>query len=403
MRRRKFLLTSLCLPSGLALVRPAAAEQKYGPGVTDTEIKIGQTMPYSGPASAASVIGKAELAYFRMLNEKGGINGRRITLISLDDGFSPPKTVEQTRRLVEQEQVLALMGSFGSATNAAIQRYLTNRKVPQLFIAAGASRWNDPVHFPWTMPLVVALRSEAKAHAAYVLASNPNARVAVLYQNDDFGKDYVDGVKEKFGAHATERVAAMASHELTDPTVESQIIALKASGADTLFLATTPKFTTQAIRTVFDIGWHPARFITVVSSSVAAVLAPAGLERSKGVMAVATAKSVSDPQWQDDPEYRDWLAFMRKYYPDGDVGDQFALVGYGNAVLFAEVLRRCGDDLTRDHLMQVATHLNGLRMPMLLPGITLNTSPTDYHPIKQMRLQRFDSHKWELVGDLIEE
>jgi branched-chain amino acid transport system substrate-binding protein len=392
------LLWPLVLLSGMA-AETASAEKQYGPGVTDSEIKIGQTMPYSGPLSSTSVISRTELAYFRMLNEQGGINGRRITLISLDDGFLPQKTVEQTRWLVEQEQVLALIGSFGSATNAAVQKYLTHRRVPQLFILAAASRWNDPAHFPWTMPLVLPVRSEAKAHADYVVRTNPKARVAVLYQDDDFGKDYLAGLTAEFGAA---QIAASASYQPTDPTLDSQIIVLKASGADTLVLATTPKFTAQAVRKIFDIGWHPTRFIAQLSASVAGVLEPAGPERSKGVMAVATLKSASDPQWQDDPEYRTWVTFMRKYYPQGDLADQLTISGYSYAVLIAEVLRRCGDNLTRENLMQVATHLEGVRIPMLLPGITLNTSPNDYNPIKQWRLQRFDGHKWELLDDLIE-
>ncbi|HYM01663.1 MAG TPA: ABC transporter substrate-binding protein, partial [Stellaceae bacterium] len=267
MRRLGRLLGAAALLAGVALAQ--AAERKYGPGVSDTEIKIGQTMPYSGPLSSAGIIGRTELAYFRMLNEQGGINGRRVVLISLDDGYSPPKTLEQTRRLIEQEQVLALMGSYGTPTNAAVQKYLTAHKVPQLFIQAGASRWNDPAHFPWTTPMVPSIRSEAKAHGAYILRSNPTARVAVLYQDDDFGKDYVDGLLERFGAQASRRIAAMASYQTTDPTIDSQIFALQASGADTLLLAATPKFTAQAIRKTFDIGWHPTRFVVYVSTSVA--------------------------------------------------------------------------------------------------------------------------------------
>ena len=386
----------------LMLSAPVGAQKKYDPGVTDTEIKLGQTMPYSGPVSAAGVIGRAERAYFKMLNEQGGINGRRVTFISLDDGYSPPKTLEHTRRLIEQEQVLAIMGSFGSATNAAIQKYLTERKIPQLFIQAGASRWNDPVHFPWTMPLVPLIRSEAKAHGAHILQSNPNARVAVLYSNDDFGKDYISGLKERLGADAARLMVAEASYETSDPTIDSQIVALKASGADTLILAATPKFTAQAIRKVFDIDWHPTRYVVIVSTSPLVVLKPAGIEKSTGVIAVTDEKAVGDPQWETDREYQDWLAFMKAYFPDGDINDQFAFVGYGNAILFAEVLRRCRDDLTREHLMSVAAHLQGVRIPYLLPGVSLNTSPTDYNPIKQMRFQRFNGQRWELFGDLVD-
>jgi branched-chain amino acid transport system substrate-binding protein len=385
---------------GLMIMEPVAA-QTYGPGVTNSEIKIGQTMPYSGPLSAAGIIGRTELAYFHMINDQGGINGRRVNLISLDDGFLPPKTAEQTRRLVEQDQVLALIGSFGTPTNAAVQKYLTDRKVPQVFIQAGASRWNDPEHFPWTIPIVLLLRTEAKAHATYILHSNPTARVAILYQNDDFGKDYVNGIKERFDGQAGERIAATASYEPTDATIDSQIITLQTSGADTLLLAATPKFTSQAIRKVFDIGWHPTRFIAEVSASLA-VLEPLGSERTAGVIAVTASKAVSDPQWKADPDYQAWLTFMHKYDPDGDVTDQFTFAGYSNAVLFADVLRRCGDELTREHLMQLVTHLQEVRVPSLLPGITLNTSPTDYNPVKQLRLERFDGHRWELFGDVLQ-
>lgn len=295
------------------------------------------------------------------------------------------------------------MGSFGTPPNAATQKYLNERQIPQLFIQAGASRWNDPAHFPWTMPMVPLISSEAKAHGTLILRKTPNARVAVLYQNDDFGKDYVEGLKERFGAAAPERIVALASYELTDPNISSQIIALQGSGADTLILAATPKFTAQAIHKVFEIGWHPTRYIVIVSTSPVSVLKPAGLEQSTGVLAVTDEKAVSDPQWETDREYQDWLAFMNTYFPEGDVNDQFALIGYGNAVFFAEVLRRCGDELTRERLMLEATHLKGTRTPYLLPGISLTTSPTDYNPIKQLRLQRFDGQRWEVLDDLIDE
>ena len=379
----------------------ARAETKYGPGVSEVEITIGQTMPYSGPASPASVIGKSETNYFRMINEQGGINGRRINFISLDDNYSPPKTLEQTRRLVEQDNVLAIMGSFGTPTNAAIQRYLNLNHVPQLFIQAGASRWDDPGHFPWTMPLANLLRSEAILYARYIMHVSPNARVAVLYQNDDFGKDYIGGLTEGLGPQAARMIVASASYNAGDPTVDSQIVSLRSSGADTLLIAASPKFAAQAIRKVFDIGWHPARFVAQLSSSVTGVLTSAGLDKSEGLVTTTSFKSVGDPQWANDPDYLAWLDFMRAYYP-GAIDNRFALVGYSNAVLIAEVLRRCGDELTRENLLAVATHLDGVRMPSLLPGITLNTSPTDYNPIKQVRLQRFDGHRWVLLPDLIE-
>lgn len=380
----------------------ASTEKKYGPGASDTEIKIGQTMPYSGPQSAVSVIGRTESAYFEMINKQGGINGRRVTFISLDDGYSPPKTLEQTRRLVEQDEVLAIIGSFGTPTNAAIQKYLNERQVPQLFIQAGASRWNDPTHFPWTMPFVNLLRSEAKVYASYILSTNPEARIAVLYQNDDFGRDYVDGLKEKLGTQAASMIVATASYEVSEPTVDTQIIALQYSGADTFVIAAGPKFAAQAIRKAFDLGWRPMRFIASVSASLA-VLKPAGLDKAEGVMTATSFKAVGDPQWANDPDYLAWLVFMHSYYPQGDVGDAFSFLGYSNAALFAEVLRRCGDNLTRENLMAVASHLQGVRMPALLPGISLNTSRTDYDPLKQMRLQRFDGDHWLLFTNVIEE
>jgi branched-chain amino acid transport system substrate-binding protein len=393
-------LTLLCLAMASF---PAAAERNYGPGVSDVEIKIGQTMPYSGPVSAGGVIGKIEHAYFEMINHQGGINGRRVNFISLDDSYSPPKTMELTRRLVEQDEVLAILGSFGTPTNAAIQRYLNERHVPQLFIQAGASRWNDPSHFPWTMPLVNLVRAEAKVYASYILRTNPNARVAVLYQNDDFGKDFVAGLNERFGTQADRMIAATASYEPADPTIDSQIVSLQASGADTFIIAAGPKFAAQAIRRSFDLGWRPVRFVAQVSASTGAVLAPAGFDKSLGVITATSFKAVDDPRWATDPEYLAWLGFMRAHYPEGDITDQLVFNGYSNAVLFADILRRCGDDLTREHLMELATHLQNVRMPSLLPGVTLNTSPTDYNPVKQLRLQRFDGHHWQLFPDIIEE
>jgi branched-chain amino acid transport system substrate-binding protein len=378
------------------------AEKKYGPGVTDSEIKIGQTMPYSGPASAASVIGKSESAYFKMVNERGGINGRSVTFISLDDNYSPPRALEQTRRLVEQDNVLAIMGSFGTATNAAIQKYLNLNHIPHLFIAASSSRWNDPGHFPWTMPLMNLSRSEALAYSRYIMEVNPNARIAVLYQNDDFGRDYLAGLTEGLGRRAAGMIVARTAYEVSDPTVDSQIISLRSSGADVFLIAASPKFAAQAIRKAFDIGWHPTRFVAQLSSSVASVLTTAGLDKSEGVISTTPFKSVGDPQWASDPEYLAWLEFMRAHYPSGDINNNFAFVGYSNAVLFAEVLRRCGDDLTRENLMEVATHLRGVRMPSLLPGISISTSPTDYDPMKEVRLMRFDGHRWVLLPDRVE-
>ena len=402
MSRRPILLLALVTLCVGMPVFSASAEKKYGPGVSDTEIMIGQTMPYSGPYSSAGAIGRSESAYFQMINAQGGINGRRVNFISLDDEYSPPRTLEQTRRLVEQEDVLAIMGSFGTPTNAATQNYLNDRHVPQLFIQAGASRWNDPAHFPWTMPLVNILRSEAKLYVDYILKNSPNARIAVLYQNDDFGRDYLDGLNEELGAQAAHMVVATASYETSDPTVDSQIFQFKSSGADTLLIAAGPKFAAQAIRKVFDVGWRPTRFLAEVSASPI-TLKTAGLDKAEGVITATSFKTLGDPQWIGDPEFTAWLAFMRTYDPRGDVNDALTFVGYSNAVLFADVLRRCGDDLTRENLMAVATHLEGVRMPFLLPGITLSTAPTDYNPLKQMRLQRFDGKRWLVFGDIFKE
>jgi ABC-type branched-subunit amino acid transport system substrate-binding protein len=395
---------AICIAISLNAAAPCSgAEPKYGPGVTDAEIKIGQTMPYSGPASAVRVIGESESAYFRMVNQQGGINGRRVTFISLDDAYSPAKTMEQTRRLVEQDEVLAIMGSFGTPTNAAIQKYLNANHVPQLFIQAGASRWNDPSHFPWTIPFVDLLRSEAMVYGQYILATNPDARIAVLYQNDDFGRDYLAGLTKKLGGDAARMIVATAAYEATNPTIDSEIVALRASGADTLLIAASPKFAAQAIRKISEISWHPTQFLAQVSASVTSVLMPAGLDKSAGVMTATSSKAIGDPQWADDPDYLAWLAFMRQYYPNGNIDNDFALVGYSNATLFAEVLRRCGDELTREHLLSVATHLQGVHLPALLPGITVNISPSDYNPFKQMRLQRFDGQKWVLLPDMFGE
>jgi ABC-type branched-subunit amino acid transport system substrate-binding protein len=400
---RRALPAAVAVVALLGATQAEGGDKTYGPGANDAEIKIGQTMPYSGPASAASVIGEVESAYFDMINQQGGINGRRVKFISLDDSYNPAKTLEQTRRLIEQDDVLAIVGSFGTPTNAAIQKYLNANHVPQLFIQAGASRWNDPAHFPWTIPLVNLLRSEAKVFGQYILTRNPHARIAVLYQNDDFGRDYLEGLSEKLGANASTMIVATAAYEAGDPTIDSQIVKLRYSGADTLLIAAYPKFAAQAIRKVAEIDWHPTRFLAQVSASVTATLTPAGLDKSVGVMMSSSTKSVGDPQWADDPDTLSWLSFMNRYYPRGDTKNVFAFIGYSNAALFAEVLRRCGDNLTRENLMAVATHLQGVHMPALLPGLTVNTSPTNYDPVKQMRLQRFDGRSWVLLPEVYEE
>jgi branched-chain amino acid transport system substrate-binding protein len=385
----------------LCSASPATAQKAYGPGVSDAEIKIGQTIPYSGPISAAGTIGRAELAYFQMINEAGGINGRRVKLISLDDGYSPPKTVEQVRRLVEQDNVLAIFNIIGTPTSAAVQRYLNDRNVPQLFIQSGASRFADPEHYPWTISIYSSYRAEAGIYAQYVLATKPDAKVAVLYQNDDFGKDYLAGFKEGLGDRAAAMIVAEASYEANDPTVESQVTQLQASGANVLLDASTFKFAAQTIRKSYDIGWKPLHFLATPTSSIPSTLKPAGLEKAVGLITARYAKSPGDPQWEHDPEYQAYLAFMARYYPAGDVLDQTNFAGYSWAYALAYVLKACGDDLTRENLMRQATHLQGVRIPMLLPGITLNTSPTDYRPIKQFILHRFDGTQWVRFGDVM--
>ena len=381
---------------------PALADKRYGPGVTDTEIRIGQTMPYSGPASSYGTAGKAELAYFAKINAEGGINGRKITLLSLDDGYSPPRTVEQTRKLVEQDQVLLLFSSLGTPTNAAVQKYMNAKKVPQLFCATGGSEFGDPQHFPWTMGWRPNYRSEARVYAKYIVKARPNAKIAVLYQNDDLGKDYLKGLHEGLGEKASSMIVSEVSYEVTDPTVDSQIVTLNASGANTLLNFSTPKAAAQAIRKVYDLGWRPLHLVANVGSSVATVLKPAGLEKSVGLLTAAFLKDPTDKQWQNDPSFREWLVWMKQYYPDGDISDFYNVYGYGLAQTLVRVLKQSGDDLTRDNIMQQAASVRNLTLPMLLPGVKVNTTPTDYYPIKQMWMQKFDGKQWVLFGDLIE-
>jgi len=395
-------LAACALVSLWLVASPAVADKRYGPGVSDTEIRIGQTMPYSGPASSYGTVGKAELAYFAKINAEGGINGRKITLVSLDDGYSPPRTVEQTRKLVEQDQVLLLFSSLGTPTNAAVQKYLNVKQVPQLFCATGGSEFGDPQHFPWTMGWRPNYRSEARVYAKYILKTRPSAKIAVLYQNDDLGKDYLNGLHEGLGDKASGMIVSEVSFEVTDPTVDSQIVTLQASGADTFLNFSTPKASAQAIRKVYDLGWRPMHLVTNVGSSVATVLKPAGLDKSVGLLTAAFLKDPTDKQWQNDPGYRDWLAWMKQYYPEGDTTDFYNVYGYGLAQTLVHVLKQSGDDLTRENVMRQAASLKNLSLPMLLPGARVNTTATDYYPIKQMWIQRFDGKQWVLFGDLIE-
>jgi branched-chain amino acid transport system substrate-binding protein len=379
----------------------AFAGGQYSPGASDTEIKIGNTMPYSGPASAYGILGKTQAAYFNMINEQGGINGRKINFISRDDGYSPPKTVEQVRQLVEQDQVLFVFSPLGTPTNVAIHAYLNDNKVPQLFVATGADQWNDPKHFPWTMGFIPSYGAEGRIYARYILDNLPNAKIAVLYQNDDFGKDYLNGLRTGLGDKAGKMIVAVQSYETTDPTVDSQVVSLQSSGADVMVTLATPKFAAQSIRKVYDIGWKPTHFLTSVSNSVGTVMKSAGLEKGAGIISAGFAKDPTDPQWADTQEYKDWLAFMKKYNSSANLADIQAAISYSQAQLLVSVLKACGDNLTRENIMKQAANLHDVKMPMLLPGIGLSTSADDFAPIKQMQLEKFDGTTWKLFGDVI--
>lgn len=378
------------------------AEKKYDRGASDTEIILGQVMPYSGGASAWGTVGRAEAAYFKLINESGGINGRKITLISLDDGYSPPKAVEQTRRLVEQDGVLAVFGPFGTASNLAIQPYLNAKKVPQIFLSSGAEKWADYSRFPWTMGWLPSNKAEAGIYASYVLKNVPDPKIAVLYQNDDFGKDYIRGLEEALGADFNKIVVAKASYEPTDPTVDSQVISLQSSGANVFLNAAAPKFAAQAIRKVADIGWKPTQFLNSNSVSIATTLRPAGVEKAVGIISATYMKDPSDPRWKDDAGVVEYKAFMQKYYPDGDVTDIFNGYGFTVAQTMVQVLRQCGDDLSRENVMRQSASLNIPTLPMLLPGIEIKTSATDFRPVERMQLMRFDGTAWVLFGGVID-
>ena len=385
----------------LALPLSATAQKKYDPGASDTEIKIGQTMPYSGPASAYGTLGKAEAAYFKKVNDEGGINGCKIVFISLDDGYSPPKTVEATRRLVEQDEVLLMFGSLGTASNTAVHAYLNARRVPQLFIATGATKWDDPKNHPWTMGLQPNYQTETRIYAKHILLTRPNAKIAVLYQNDDYGKDYLKGLKDGLGDKAAKMIVAEATYEVTDPTVDSQMVALQGSGADVFIDITTPKFAAQAIRKAYDSGWKPIHYLNSVSNYVGSVLAPAGLEKSAGLISTLFAKDPTDPTWRSDPGMLEWRAFMKKYYPDGDLTNNLNVGGFGAAHTLVHVLRQCGDKLTRENVMRQAASLKDFSGPTSLPGIKVNTSPTDFAPTKLMQPVRFDGKTWVSFGDVL--
>jgi len=379
---------------------PTFAQKNYGPGVTDSEIKIGQTQPYSGPASTYSTIGKASAAYFNMIDGKGGIHGRKINFQSWDDAYNPAKTVEQTRRLVEEENVLLIFDSVGTPTSLAVQKYLNDRGIPQLFVGSGATRWSDPEHFRWTIGWQPAYRTEGRVYGHYVLDTKPDAKIAALYQDDDYGHDYLKGMRDVLGDKADKMMIAGATYQVSDPTVDSQIVALAASGADVLLDISQPKFTAMAIRKSYDIGWHPLHIVNSVSTSVEQVMKAAGLEKSVGVVAAVYQKDPTDPGWRDDSGLRDYLAFMRQYDPEGKPDDGLNVYGYSVAQTLVKVLEQCGDDLTRDNVMKQATSLD-VQLPMLLPGVKIDTSPTDYRVIKDMQLGRFDGKSWVRFGGIV--
>jgi len=379
----------------------ALAQKKYDSGATDTEIKVGNIMPYSGPASAYGVIGKTEAAYFKKINDAGGINGRKINFISYDDAYSPPKTVEQARKLVESDEVLFIFNSLGTPPNSAIHKYMNSKKVPQLFVATGATKWNDPKDFPWTMGWQPNYQSESRIYAKYLLKEKPDAKIAVMYQNDDYGKDYLKGLKDGLGAKAASMIIMEESFETSEPTVDNHIVKLKSTNADVFVNISTPKFAAQAIKKIAEIGWKPLHILNNVSASVGSVIKPAGFDNSQGIMSAAYLKDASDRQWDNDPGMKQFYEFMAKDFPEGDRLDSGTVVGYGVAQTLVHVLKQCGDDLTRENIMKQAANVKGFRTEVLLPGISLNTSPTDFAPIDQLQLMRFKGEKWELFGDVI--
>jgi ABC-type branched-subunit amino acid transport system substrate-binding protein len=398
---RRFLLQSAAAAAAFSQPGLRAARAENAPGVTDTEIKIGQTMPYSGPASGYGLIGRAEAACFQMINEQGGVNGRKLNFISLDDGYSAPKTVEQTRRLVEQEHVAFIFGTLGGFTNLAIRQYLNDNKIPHLFLATAADIVGDPEHYPWTIGLNPAISTEAHIYAKYILATKPNAKIGVLYQNDAFGKGFVTGMREGVGAGNASMIVKEVSYEVSDPTVDSQIISLQASGADTLIIGATNKAAAQAIRKAYDLGWSPDRFLFNGASSIVATLTPAGLEKSKGVIVATYGKDPNDPRWKDDPGIKQWGSFAAKYLTAADFKNNAGLYGFFATLLMIQVLKQCGDDLSRENIMRQALNVKDFMAPGGLPGATLNTSPTNYLPIRQLQLSRFNGESWELFGDLM--
>ena len=401
MRLTKPLCAAVAAGFLIAATGSAMAQKKYDTGATDTEIKIGNIIPYSGPASAYGVVGKAMEGYFKKINDEGGINGRKVNFISYDDAYSPPKAVEQTRKLVESDEVLLVFGALGTPSNSAIQKYMNSKKVPHLFLATGATKWNDPKAFPWTMGWLPSYQSEGRIYAKFLLKEKPDAKIAVLYQNDDFGKDYLKGIQDGLGAKKS-MIVIEESYELSEPTIDSHIVKIKSLNPDVLVIFTTPKFGAQTIKKVGELGWKPMQIITNVSASTATVMKPAGFDNAQGVISAAYAKDTSDPQWNDDPGMKEYKAFLAKYVPEANVADSSALTGYNMALTMAAVLKQCGDDLTRANVMKQAASINGIQQGGMLPGVLIKTSATDFSPIEQLQLMRFKGERWELFGAVID-
>jgi branched-chain amino acid transport system substrate-binding protein len=391
---------ALAILVAASIASAASAQKKYDPGATDTEIKIGNIMPYSGPASAYATIGKTEDAYFKKINAEGGINGRKISFISYDDGYSPPKTVEQARKLVEADEVLLIFNPLGTPGNSAIQKYMNAKKVPQIFVSSGAAKWNDPKNFPWTIGWQPSYQVEARIYAAYILKNYPGKTIGVLYQNDDFGKDYVIGLREGLGDQAGKLIIIEASYETSAPTVDSQVVQIKTANPDIFINVATPKFAAQAIKKVAELAWHPVHFLTNVSVSVGGVMKPAGYENDQGILSASYLKDPKDPQWKNDPAMNEWRAFMTKWYPEGDQEDASTTFGYGVAKGLEQVLRQCKDDLTRENVMRQAANLN-FEIGVYLPGTKIKTSPTDFAPLEQLQMMRFKGETWELFGPIM--
>jgi ABC-type branched-subunit amino acid transport system substrate-binding protein len=402
--RNGFLHLAGTAALALALSAPSAfAQKKYDTGASDTEIKVGQTVPFSGPASAYATIGKTQAAYIKMINDQGGVNGRKITLIQYDDAYSPPKAVEQVRKLVESDEVLLTFQIIGTPSNAAVQKYLNSKKVPQLFAATGASKFTDPKNFPWTMGFNPNYFVEGRIYGQYILKEHPDAKVGILYQNDDLGKDYLNGIKAGLGDKASSMIVAEASYEPTDPTIDSQILKIKDAGTTLFFSASTPKQAAQAIKKIAELNWHPVQIVDINATSVGAVMKPAGLDAAKGVISVNYGKDPLDPTWKDDPGLKKYFDFMAKYYPDGDKDSNFNTYGYATTQLLIHVLKQCGDNLTRENVMKQAASLKDVSTDIALPGIKANTSPTDYRVNKQLQMMKFNGERWELFGPILED